>query len=533
MNAPDCVAWEDAELALACLARAPTGIVVRARHGPVLERFLGQLANAARPIYRLSPESEAAPLRGSRDLLASLARQRVVHHAELRERCAGRVLLVPGAERIGAELGAIIADLIENPPENSAIVLVDESEEGRGIPSALDHRLPLVLDLDGLTLASCRGMHFDRIETDNLADGDLPTLVEAAAHLGIADPRIALGALRTARVAAGLLGREEALAFVARRVLAPRAVQLPDPGDSPPEPEHNSPESPASEETRPGDTEIVIKAARAFIDPALLRQDRARGGKGGGGSARAKNGSGQRGRKLRTRRGRPGGGMRLDLVATLIAAAPDQQSGGGPPLRIAARHLRVAAREPRRRQATIFAIDASGSAALARLAEVKGAVESLLAESYVRRDEAALIAFRNAGAELVLPRTRSLARASRLLSGLVGGGGTPLAEGIGRATREALLARAAGRSPLLVVVTDGDANQTTSGTTDRTEAKREALVAAREIASLSLSAIVVDCAARPRGFTRELATAMNARHFALPRMDRGSLSQAARAARTP
>ena len=54
------------------------------------------------------------------------------------------------------------------------------------------------------------------------------------------------------------------------------------------------------------------------------------------------------------------------------------------------------------------------------MAEAKGAVELLLADCYVRRDRVALIAFRGTDAELLLPPTRSLARARRSLAGLPG-----------------------------------------------------------------------------------------------------------------
>ena len=55
-----------------------------------------------------------------------------------------------------------------------------------------------------------------------------------------------------------------------------------------------------------------------------------------------------------------------------------------------------------RREATIvFAVDASGSAAFARLAEAKGAIELLLAQAYARRDHVSLLAFKGLAAELV------------------------------------------------------------------------------------------------------------------------------------
>jgi magnesium chelatase subunit D len=91
--------------------------------------------------------------------------------------------------------------------------------------------------------------------------------------------------------------------------------------------------------------------------------------------------------------------------------------------------------EQRAESTVIFVVDASGSSALQRLAEAKGAVELLLADAYARRTQVALIAFRGSAAELLLPPTRSLTRARRSLAELAGGGATPLAAAIELAAR--------------------------------------------------------------------------------------------------
>ena len=143
----------------------------------------------------------------------------------------------------------------------------------------------------------------------------------------------------------------------------------------------------------------------------------------------------------------------------------------------------------RRETTTIFAVDASGSSALNRLAEAKGAVELLLADCYVRRDRVALLAFRGAGCELLLPPTRSLVRAKRGLAGLPGGGGTPLAAGIDAAAALADAVRRRGETAVVVLLTDGRANVGRNGTGGRERAMADAMSAARQLATMGLSVL--------------------------------------------
>jgi magnesium chelatase subunit D len=239
------------------------------------------------------------------------------------------------------------------------------------------------------------------------------------------------------------------------------------------------------------------------------------------------------------RRGRPAGSRaasgrgRLHLVETLRAAAPWQKlrgGGSGERVRIASQDLREQRFKVRSPTLTIFAVDASGSSALNRLAEAKGAVEMMLAECYIRRDTVAVIAFRNSSAELVLPPTRSLVRAKRCLAGLPGGGGTPLAAALASVATLARQSRRRGETPTLVILTDGRANVGRSGAAGRAAAHADALAAARALLPCACDALLIDSSPKPNPLAREIADAMQARYLALPHPGAADLSGVVREA---
>lgn len=249
---------------------------------------------------------------------------------------------------------------------------------------------------------------------------------------------------------------------------------------------------------------------------------------------------GLRGRVLNVRAGLPGGRTRINLVATLRAAAPWQLlrkregfADEAPPcgLSVAPEDLRVNRYAQRRQSTTVFVVDASGSAALHRLAEVKGAVELLLAECYVRRDEVAVIAFRLDHAEILLPPTRSLVRAKRRLAALPGGGGTPLALALEQGARLIDALRRKGQRVQLVVLSDGKANVDVRGRPGREQAMADALERAcglRRVASGVARLAWVDTAPRPSRQAQELAERMGAQYMALPYADAAGIHALAR-----
>ncbi len=298
--------------------------------------------------------------------------------------------------------------------------------------------------------------------------------------------------------------------------------------------------------------DAVIEATRATLPLHLLASCRAtcidgsrsgRGGHAGAGSARD---SLRRGAPLGSMRGPLRGGARLDLLATLRTAAPWQRLRRAPthpdpttrprpdaPARIVvqADDFRIRRYRERRQTTVIFVVDASGSSALHRLDEAKGAVVLLLADCYARRDSVALLAFRGPGTELLLPPTRSLARARRCLGGLPGGGATPLAGALDAAGSLADVVRRHGDTPLAVLLTDGRANIARDGTPGRERAEADALTAARRLRASGLASTVIDTSPRAQPAALRLADQMGARYLPLASGGARALSQVVREAK--
>ena len=121
-------------------------------------------------------------------------------------------------------------------------------------------------------------------------------------------------------------------------------------------------------------------------------------------------------------------------------------------------HLREHVRSGREGAFLCLVVDASGSmGAQRRLARVKGALAGLLRDAYARRDRVAVVAFRDADAEVLIAPGAPLERAAAALASLPTGGRTPLAAGL--LTAELLVRREALRDPtrrsIAVVLTDG------------------------------------------------------------------------------
>ena len=543
---------EDAVLAARLFLIDPMGLggIVLRGAGPVRDAVV-EVIRERLPLRRLPANVDDARLLGGIDIAASLTAGKPVHERGLLAEAAGGALLVAMAERLDDAAAGRLAQAIEGDARFALVLLDDGANPDERPAAALVERLAFVCDLSGSralpTTSTLRETPLDPREVAEADNAALEALAATSLALGIDSARALGFALAAARAHAALNRRtalnQADLQIAARLVLAPRATRMPQaPDNVPPDPgEHESHDGGEGDEQQleaPPEN-LVLAAAIAAIPPdilAAIAEGRAtRNARGSGAGARRQ--SKLRGRPLGARPGTPRGGARLALIDTLRAAVPWQvlrrreQGADSDRLLIHKADLRIRRFAERAGAVTVFCVDASGSAALARLAEAKGAVELMLAQAYVKRAEVALVAFRGVVAELILPPTRSLVRARRMLAELPGGGGTPLAAGLVLAQRVGDGAAARGNTPFLVVMTDGRANIAADGSPGRAAAVADATAAARRIAAQGTGAIVIDISPRPRAEAAALATAMRARYLPLPFADGRALHSAVEAAR--
>lgn len=201
----------------------------------------------------------------------------------------------------------------------------------------------------------------------------------------------------------------------------------------------------------------------------------------------------------------------LDLRGSLLAGAiaPGRDLSDGLLDRTT---LRRKIRVQPRRQTVLLVVDASdsmGEGVRARMRTAKGVALALLDRAYVSRFRVGIIVFRERAAVLLLPPTASVDRARTALRRLGIGGATPLAAGLQLALRTARQERIKhpGLDPLLVVISDGEANVPLSPGAD---IRSELLDLAGQIAREKLPALLIDAGSSPggAGLLRRLALAM-------------------------
>lgn len=287
-----------------------------------------------------------------------------------------------------------------------------------------------------------------------------------------------------------------------------------------------------------GDASSTNKSGDKQVDPAQAFKVRRFGAKAERRERRAG------GKRSRTRTKRTSGrqiGSRapsdrltdLAYSATLRAAAPFQRErrsrvetrpGKRRAVLLERPDYRQKVRVRRTRNAICFVVDASWSmAAEQRMQATKSAVLSLLRDAYQRRDQVGLVSFQRDGARVLLPLTSSVELAERRLRSMPTGGKTPLTHGL--LLGYDLLQRAKRRDaevvPLMVVLTDGQANVSMTGMQPQAEAYRMAAF----VAEAEISSLVIDTEhpSFVRGLARELAQHLEAPYYHIADLGDGAL----------
>lgn len=580
--------WDRAVLAAALFSVAPWqtgGVCLRARCGPVRDRWLELVAKfqpAGAPMRRVPVNVSDERLLGGIDLGATLAAGRPIAERGILAAAHGGILQLASAECLDARIAAHIAMAIDQggvgvegtgasllaPARFGLVMLSEAAGDEPAAPPALRDRVAFEIALDDVCLLDTSGrmQDFDiggarqRFASVHVADAHIAAICAAADALGVASVRATILAIAVARASAALDGRNhvqaEDIGCAAALVLAPRATRVPEVEAAEDEAEAQDDCSETDEQREPdadGDRETDAQAfdANALTDMAVAEAASAiprgvleaiaqgmqtqRGQRETSGRAGMQRRSFASGRPCGVRPGRPRHGARIDICAMLRAAAPWQEvrrRTAEPKEGIIWRtdDLRSKRFKHHDATATIFVVDASGSSALHRLGEAKGAVQLLLGDCYVRRDQVALIAFRGEAADILLPPTRSLVRAKRSISALPGGGGTPLAAAIAQAALLGVAARRKGFTPSVVFLTDGCANIGRDGRRGREAGVTDALAEARQLRFAGLAALVIDTSPRPRDQAAQLAAALGARYLPLPHADARTLSKAVKSA---
>ena len=207
----------------------------------------------------------------------------------------------------------------------------------------------------------------------------------------------------------------------------------------------------------------------------------------------------QSGRHVKNGQVRPNeNGFHLAFDATLRAAlVRNAQTGPADNLTIQSPDLRKKIFKQPGRTLIVFLVDSSdsmGEGTFARMRAAKGAALALIAKAGKKRHRVGMVTFRDKSAQVILRPTSSLALARERLKALPTGGATPFADGLMKAWQmvKSQRLRNPGIRPLLVIISDGEANVPHDRSRGLLQVREELLQVAEHIRRDNILSIIID-----------------------------------------
>lgn len=521
------------------------GIILKGATHDHMEPILNFFKKADLKLNKIFSNFSIADLNGGIDPLESLQKGHLVHRKGILNRSGW--FLCTSLNEMPKALQSMLNHQMDNMKLGPLLAFDDGFRKNEISSPKLCDRLAFSIDFTDVRFNQYFPNFFPPIsptvQKAEITEAQIQSVVVSAVQFGIDDIRPAYMTITAAQYLAALDDRgiveQNDLNLAATLILAHRAQVVPEEidndqqDDTQKENEENIKEE--NEQKKNNEinlpTEVLIEAIKASLPDNIYEhlrnniRQKAKTGSGFGNRQKSK----VKGRPKPSRNVPPGDQERIDIVSTLRSAAPwqklrKQQLKTSKNIVILPGDLHTFNFEDRSERVIIFLVDASGSAAMNRLGESKGAIELMLADSYARRDFVSLISFRDTSAEILLPPTRSLVQTKKRLGSLMAGGGTPLATGLDAGIKLAQNCKRSGKMPSLAILTDGKANIDLDGLPNREKALSDSVLVSEIGKKLDMKSVFIDCGKRPNNNLKSLATSMGGNYVSLPRTNATKIS---------
>ena len=528
---------------------------IRANYSTVREAFLSNLFALLRPngFKKIYPFQNPTDFAKSINMMDTLTFGVPKYNDDIFS-SHNIALILTNTEKMEKGLATFLREKIKNNA-NKFFIALDESESNE-IPSTnLSEDLNFSINLDGIRYRDLKKVSINRKKIaearENLATVEvnkkiLDYLIASAETFSVSNMHTIFSTLKVAKSLCAYKGNRSVssgdINLAISLSMIHKAKQIPELQQEEKEAATEQEQSRDDNESKANNSELNNKDKKMLIDAlkislpsnlieSLLSKNSQNINLGESAGSGEKNNNFSAGRPIPSINRKYSSDKRIDLIATLTKAIPWQKlrSSSGAKNRkiiIYPQDIMIKRFEKQSERLLIFLVDASGSNAIGRLAEAKGAIEILLSDAYAKRDNVALISFSGLKADSLLLPTKSLVTAKKKLSSLPGGGATPLANGLLEAFNMAEAARPRNITPIIILLSDGRGNMSLDGVGDRVKSIQDTKYVASLIKRNAINNIFIDTSRRKTQMADELAMELNGHYFQLPMANSSTISKA-------